>query len=79
VNTGNNNFLDMKNSIIFILALSLAAMMLASCSIPDAYNPFAPAATTTSTSGTPVTSQTNRQTYEMPLGRSAENYYPTDY
>jgi len=32
----------MKNSIIFISALSLAAMMLASCeSIPSAYNPFA--------------------------------------
>jgi hypothetical protein len=27
----NTNFLDMKNSIIFISALSLVAMMLASC------------------------------------------------
>jgi hypothetical protein len=42
VNTSNNNFLGMKNSIIFISALCLAAMMLASCeSIPSAYNPFA--------------------------------------
>jgi hypothetical protein len=68
----------MKNSLIFISAFSLAAMMLASCdSIPSAYNPFAPETTTTSTSGPPVTSQTNRPTYEMPLGR--ENDYPTDY
>jgi len=42
VKTGNNNFLGMKNSIIFISALSLAAMMLPACeSIPSAYNPFA--------------------------------------
>ena len=35
-------FLIVKNSIVFISALSLAAMMLASCeSIPSAYNPFA--------------------------------------
>ena len=34
-------FLATKNSIIFISALSLAAMMLTSCgSIPSAYNPF---------------------------------------
>jgi len=31
----------MKNSIIFISALSLAAIMLACESIPSAYNPFA--------------------------------------
>jgi len=38
----NGNFLGMKDSIVFISALSLAAMMLASCeSIPSAYNPFA--------------------------------------
>jgi len=41
----NDNFLGMKNSIIFISALSLVAMMLASCeAIPegfsDAYNPL---------------------------------------
>jgi hypothetical protein len=55
--------------------------MLASCdSIPSAFNPFAPAETpTTSTSGSPITSQTNRATYQMPLGRSPENYVPTDY
>jgi hypothetical protein len=73
----------MKNSIIFISALSLVAMMLASCeNIPSAYNPFATETTTTSTSGLPVTSQTNRPTYDMPLGRSEEDYYPappTDY
>jgi hypothetical protein len=55
----------------------LASMMLASCgSIPDAFNPFAPATTTTSTSDPPITSQTNRPTYEMPLGRNPENYVP---
>jgi hypothetical protein len=80
----NDNFLGMKNTIIFISALSLVAMMLASCeNIPSAYNPFAPTGTTTtSTSGPPVTSQTNRPTYDMPLGRSEEDYYPappTDY
>jgi hypothetical protein len=38
----NDNFLGVKNSIVFISVLSLAAMMLASCeSIPSAYNPFA--------------------------------------
>jgi hypothetical protein len=74
-------FLAMKTSIIFISALSLVAMMLPACdSIPSAYNPFAPdESTTTSTSGSPVTSQTNRPTYQMPLGRSAENSVPTDY
>jgi hypothetical protein len=41
----NDNFLGMKNSIIFISALSLVAMMLASCeAIPegfsDSYNPL---------------------------------------
>jgi len=75
----NDNFLDMKNSIIFISALTLVAMMLASCdSIPSAFNPFAPdETTTTSTSEPPVTGQTNRPTYQMPLGR--ENSVPTDY
>jgi hypothetical protein len=71
-------FLAVKNSIIFISALSLVAMMLASCeNIPSSFNPFAPETAITSTSGPPVTSQTNRPTYEMPLGR--ENDYPTDY
>lgn len=56
-------FLAMKNSIIFISALSLVAMMLASCnSIPSA---FAPDETAT----TGVTSQTN----ETPHERSAED------
>jgi hypothetical protein len=75
----NDNFLAMKNSIIFISALSLVPVMLASCeSIPSAFNPFAPdETTTTSTSDSPVTGQTNRATYEMPLGR--ENSAPTDY
>ena len=37
----NDNFLGMKNSIIFITALSLVAMMLVSCEgIPSAYNPL---------------------------------------
>ena len=59
----NDNFLGMKNSIIFISALSLVAMMLASCnSIPSA---FAPDETAT----TGVTSQTN----ERPPERSAED------
>ena len=59
----------MKNSIIFISDLSLTAMMLGSCeNIPSSFNPFAPETATTSTSGPPVTSQTNRPTYEMPLG-----------
>jgi hypothetical protein len=77
----NDNFLGMKNSIIFISAFSLVAMMLASCeSILNSLNPFAPAeTTTTSTSGPPVTDQTNRPTYQMPLGRSPANYVPTDY
>ena len=53
-------FLAMKNSIIFISALSLVAMMLASCnSIPSA---FAPDETAT----TGVTSQTN----ETPLSEA---------
>jgi hypothetical protein len=55
--------LAMKNSIIFISALSLVAMMLASCnSIPSA---FAPDETAT----TGVTRQTN----EAPRERSAED------
>jgi hypothetical protein len=52
-------FLAMKNSIIFISALSLVAMMLASCSA------FAPDETAT----TGVTRQTN----ETPPQRSAED------
>jgi len=52
----------MKNSIIFISALSLAAIMLASCeSIPSAYNPFASddeTATTIKPSGPPVPGET---------------------
>jgi hypothetical protein len=76
----NDNFLGMKNSIIFISALSLVAMMLASCeNIPSSFNPFAPETTTTSTSGSPESDQTNRATYQMPLGRSPENSVPTDY
>ena len=55
-------FLAMKNSIIFISALSLVAMMLASCSTQSA---FAPDETAT----TGVTSQTN----ETPHERSAED------
>ena len=56
-------FLAMKNSIIFILALSLVAMMLASCnSVPSA---FAPDETAT----TGVTRQTNETRPE----RSAED------
>jgi len=59
----NDNFLLMKNLIIFISALSLVAMMLASCnSIPSA---FAPDETAT----TGVTRQTN----ETPRERSAED------
>jgi hypothetical protein len=76
----NDNFLGMKNSIIFILPLSLVAMMLASCeNIPNSFNPFGPETTTTSTSGSPETGQSNRATYEVPLGRSPENSVPTDY
>jgi hypothetical protein len=77
----NDNFLGMKNSIIFISTLSLVAMMLASCeSIPSSFNPFTPdETTTTSTSGSPETDQTNRATYQMPLGRSPENSVPTVY
>jgi len=48
----NDNFLDMKNSIIFISALSLVAMMLASCE-----SVFAPDETAT----TGVTRQTNER------------------
>jgi hypothetical protein len=66
----------MRESIIFVSALSVVAMMLASC---ESFNPFSSETTTTSTSGSPVTSQTNRSTYEAPLGRSAENYIRTDY
>jgi hypothetical protein len=70
----------MKNSIIFTSAASLVAMMLASCeNIPNAFNPFTPETTTTSTSDSPETGQTNRATYQAPLGRSAENSVPTDY
>jgi hypothetical protein len=57
------NFLGMKNSIIFISALSLAAMTLASCeSIPSAYNPFASdeTATTIEPSGPPVPGETKK-------------------
>jgi hypothetical protein len=69
-----------KESIIFISTLSVVAMMLASCeSIPSSFNPFTPETTTTSTSGSPETGQTNRATYEMPLGRSPENHISTDY
>jgi hypothetical protein len=56
----NDNFLGMKHSIIFISALSLMAMMLASCA-----STFAPDETAT----THVTSQTN----ETPPERSAED------
>jgi hypothetical protein len=57
-------FLAMKNSIIFISAFSLAAMVLASCnSIPSA---FAPDETAT----TGVTRETN----ETPPERSAEGH-----
>jgi hypothetical protein len=73
--TVNNSFPSMKKSIIFLSALSVAAMTLASC---ESFNPFSPS-TTTSPSGAPVTGQTNRSTYEMPLGRNQENYVPTDY
>ena len=56
-------FLAMKNSIIFISALSLVAMMLASCnSIPSA---FAPDETATTGAA--------RQTNETPPERSAED------
>jgi hypothetical protein len=54
-------FLAMKNSIIFISALSLAAMMLASCN-----SVFAPDETAT----TGVTSQTN----ETPPEQSVEGH-----
>jgi hypothetical protein len=54
----------MKNSIIFISALSLAVMMLASCeSIPSAYNPFASGddtATKIEPSGPPVPGETKK-------------------
>jgi hypothetical protein len=57
-------FLAMKNSIIFISALSLVAMMLASCnSVPSAFAPD-------ETARTSVTSQTN----ETPSERSAEGH-----
>jgi hypothetical protein len=62
----NDNLLGMKNSIIFISALSLVAMVLASCeSIPSAYNPFADAdfappqtATPFDPSGPPIPGET---------------------
>ena len=56
----SDDVLGMKNSIIFISALSLVAMMLASCA-----STFAPDETAT----THVTSQTN----ETPPERSAED------
>jgi hypothetical protein len=56
----NDNFLAMKNSIIFISALSLVVMMLASCS-----SVLAPDETAT----TGVTRQTEETTHE----RSAED------
>jgi hypothetical protein len=56
----NDNFLAMKNSIIFISAVSLVAMMLASCQ-----SAFAPDETAT----TGVTLQSN----ETPPERSAGN------
>jgi hypothetical protein len=59
----NDNFLGMKNLIVFISVLSLGAMMLASCeSIPSAYNPF-PAdetATKIEPSGPPVPGEVTR-------------------
>ena len=59
----NDNFLAMKNSIIFISALSLVAMLLVSCNSTS--SPFAPDETAT----TGVTRQTN----EAPRERSAED------
>jgi len=56
----NDNFLAMKNSIIFISALFLAAMMLASCN-----SVFAP-------DETPTTGATWR-TNERPPERSADS------
>jgi hypothetical protein len=50
----NDNFLGMKNSIIFISALSLVAMMLASCN-----SVFAPDETAT-THTSPATIQTDK-------------------
>jgi hypothetical protein len=64
----------MKESTIFISVLFMTAMILASC---ESFNPFG--SSTTSTSGPSITGQTNRPTYEMPLGRNSENYVPTDY
>ena len=81
VSVGLNRYSGlMKNSIIYISAFSLVAMMLASCeSIPSSLNPFASETTTTSISDSPVTSQTNRPVYDMPLGRSPEHFVPTSY
>jgi hypothetical protein len=77
--TPMQSILAMNKSIIFVSALFVVAMMLASCeSMLNSLNPFAPETTTTSTSGPPVTDQTNRATYEMPLGRNS-NYVPADY
>jgi len=59
----DDNFLGMKNSIVFISVLSFAAMMLASCeSIPSAYNPFASDDTgaTIEPSGPPVPGETTQ-------------------
>ena len=76
----STTILTMKKSIILISALSVVAMTLASCeSMLNSFNPFSPETTTTSTSDSTVTRQTNRPTYEMPLGRDSENYIPTDY
>ena len=70
-------FLAMRNSIIFIFALSVVAMMLASC---ESFNPFTPPNDDNiGASGWPVTDQTNRTPYEVPLGRGSENYIHTDY
>jgi hypothetical protein len=56
----NDNFLAMKNSIMFISALSLVAMMLASCN-----SVFAPDET--------ATTGVMKQTDEAPRERSAED------
>jgi hypothetical protein len=76
----STTILAMKKSIILFSALYVVAVMLASCeSMLNSFNPFSPETTTTSTSDSPVTSQTNRATYEVPLGRGSEHYIPTDY
>ena len=63
----------MKKSIIFISALSVVAMTLASCeSMLNSFNPFSSDETTATLTSDdpPVTRQTNRPTYDMPLGRT---------